>query len=148
MKGKAPVEKTYTAFQEKSVLPLSDAPASRDTQPIADEENAFPAEESSVIEKGESVLPNAEHSTGKSDFRTGKKKPSSVSLHFGDSPSHRSKKSDVGKEKKKPIQKVSEAMKPIARRLRLRLPQNPRKSPLAEQSRKRTSPWLSPMRRW
>lgn len=118
MKGKAPVQKTYAAFQEKSVLPLSDAPASRDIQPIADEEKAFPAEESSVIEKGERVLPNAEHSTGKSDFRTGKKKPSSVSLHFGDSPSHRSKKSDVGKEKKKPIQKVSEAMKPIARSVR------------------------------
>lgn len=118
MKGKAPVQKTYAAFQGKSVLPLSDAPASRDTQPIADEEKAFPAEESSVIEKGERVLPNAEHSTGKSDFRTGKKKPSSVSLRFGDSPSHRSKKSDVSKEKKKPIQKVSEAMKPIARSVR------------------------------
>lgn len=118
MTGKAPVQKTYAAFQEKSALPLSDAPASRDTQPIADEEKVFPAEESSVIEKGERVLPNAEHSTGKSDFRTGKKKPSSVSLHFGDSPSHRSKKSDVGKEKKKPIQKVSEVMKPIARSVR------------------------------
>ena len=118
MNGKAPVQKTYAAFQEKSALPLSDTPASRDTRPIADEEKAFPAEESSVIEKGERVLPNAEHSTGKSDFRTGKKKPSSVSLRFGDSPSHRSKKSDVGKEKKKPIQKVSEAMKPIARSVR------------------------------
>lgn len=118
LKGKTPIQKTYAVFQEKSALPLSDAPAVRDTQPIADEENAFPAEESNVIEKGERVLPNAEHSTGKSKFRTEKKKHSSVSLHFDDSPSHRSKKSDVGKEKKKPIQKVSEAMKPIARSVR------------------------------
>ena len=112
---KAPAQKTYAAFQEKSAFPISDVPAARDAQPITDEENAFPAEESSVIEKGESVLPNPEHSMGKSSFRAEKKKPSSVSLHFDDSPSHRSKKSDVGKEKKKPIQKVSEAMKPIAR---------------------------------
>ena len=51
MTGKAPVQKTYVVFQGKSTLPLSDAPASRDTQHIADEENAFPAEESNVIEK-------------------------------------------------------------------------------------------------
>lgn len=76
------------------------------------------AEESISASHLNSSLKSTDTKSSKSRLHPGQKKPSSPLLHFDELSSHRSKKSDVGKEKKKPVKMTAEAIKPIARGLR------------------------------
>ena len=80
---------------------VSETKMNDDSQPVTE------------TEKAQSIADGTEYAVRKSTV-SGTKKSSPIRLRFEEPPSRRTKKTDVPKAEKKPIQKVSEAIKPIA----------------------------------
>ncbi len=104
--------------------PLSDHRADNaNTMPAsankpAQEEAAVQAGEAISASRSDAALKSTDAKFSKSRLHPGQKRASTPTLRCDELPSHRSKKSDVGKAKKRPVKKAAEAVRPIARRVR------------------------------
>ena len=83
--------------------------------PANKEQSAEPAEETVPAAPVDSVLTVPDDKPRRKKLKSGQKKNTAPRLHFDDLPKHRTKKTDVGKEKKTPAHLASDVFKPIGR---------------------------------
>ena len=84
-------------------------------EPLTEEETATPAEETIPTAQADTFLTVQNSQPSKTKLKTGQKKPLSSGLHFDELPAHRTKKSDIQTEKKKPVQAAAGILKPVGR---------------------------------
>ena len=110
-----PVDSARATLETKYKNAFPDGQKAEIREPLAEEETATPAEETIPAAQAD-TFPTVQNSQpSKTKLKTGQKKPLSSGLHFDELPAHRTKKSDVQTEKKKPVQAAAGILKPLGR---------------------------------